>query len=123
MDGTDLRRGLGRSGEQAAAQHLQRLGFDVLERNYRTRWGELDLIAFDGRTLVFCEVKTRRSGGGRPFEALPASKQRRVRTMAMRWLTERADRPRALELRFDAIGVTIDGHGQLVAVEHLEGAF
>ena len=123
MDGIDVRKGLGRSGEQAAARHLQRLGFDVLERNYRTRWGELDLIAFDGRTLVFCEVKTRRCGSGQPFDALRAGKQRRVRTMAMRWLTERSDRPRAPELRFDAIGVTVDGHGQLVAVEHLEGAF
>ncbi len=123
MDGIDLRRDLGRAGEEAAARHLQRLGFDVLERNYRTRWGELDVIACDGRTLVFCEVKTRRAGGGQPLDALRAGKQRRVLHMAMRWLTERSDRPHAVELRFDAIGVTFDGHGKLVAVEHLEGAF
>ncbi len=123
MEGTDLRRDLGRAGEQAAAHHLQRLGFEILERNYRTRWGELDLIAYDGRTLVFCEVKTRRTRGSQPLDALGAGKQRRVRRMAMRWLTERSDRPRAPELRFDAIGVTMDGHGQLIAVEHLEGAF
>ena len=123
MDGTDLRRDLGRTGEQAAARHLQRLGFDVLERNYRTRWGELDLIAYDGRTLVFCEVKARRTRHGQPLDAIRAAKQRRVRRMAMRWLTERSDRPHARELRFDAIGVTLDGRGQLVAVEHLEGAF
>ncbi len=123
MDGTDLRRTLGRSGEQVAAKHLERLGFDVLERNYRTRWGELDLVAYDGRTLVFCEVKARRVGAGGPFEALHPGKQRRVRRMAASWLAERSDRPRAPDLRFDAIGVTIDGRGRLVAVDHLEGAF
>lgn len=123
MDGTDLRRALGRSGEQVAAEHLERLGFDVIERNYRTRWGELDLVAYDGRTLVFCEVKTRRVGAGEPFEALHAGKQRRVRRMAASWLAERADRPRAPDLRFDAVGVMIDGQGALVALEHLEGAF
>lgn len=123
MDGTDLRRDLGRSGEQAAAEHLQRLGFEVLERNYRTRWGELDLVAYDGSTLVFCEVKARRSGSGAPFDALGAGKQRQVRRLAMRWLTERPDRPRAVDLRFDAIGVSVDSNGRLVAVEHLEGAF
>ena len=123
MEGTDLRRHLGRAGEEAAARHLERLGFDVLERNYRTRWGELDLIAYDGRTLVFCEVKTRRTRGGQPLDAVGARKQRRVRHVAMRWLTERSDRPRSPELRFDAIGVTLNGHGQLVSVEHLEGAF
>lgn len=123
MNGSDLRRHLGRSGERVAAEHLQRLGFDVLERNYRTRWGELDLVAYDGRTLVFCEVKARRAGTGPPFEALHAGKQRRVRRMAASWLVERSDRPRAPDLRFDAIGVTVDGQGRLVAVEHLEGAF
>jgi putative endonuclease len=123
MDATDLRRSLGRAGEQIAAEHLERLGFDVLERNYRTRWGELDLVAFDGRTLVFCEVKARRGGAGRPFEALHPGKQRRVRRMGASWLSERPDRPRAPDLRFDAIGVTIDGHGRLVSLDHLEGAF
>jgi putative endonuclease len=123
MDGTDLRRGLGRRGEQLAAAHLERLGFDVLERNYRTRWGELDLVGFDGRIIVFCEVKTRRAGSGPPFEALHDGKQRRVRRMAASWLTERPDRPRADDLRFDAIGVTIDAQGALVAVDHLEAAF
>lgn len=121
--GRDLRRSLGASGEQLAAEHLQRRGFDVLERNYRTRWGELDLIAYDGDTLVFCEVKARRAGAGRPFDALHAGKQRQVRRMAASWLAERSDRPRAPHLRFDAIGVTIDVQGRLVAVDHLEAAF
>lgn len=120
---SDLRQRLGRRGERHAADHLERLGFTVLERNYRSRWGELDLVAWDGETLVFCEVKTRRSGSGRPFDALGWAKQRQVRRMAAEWLTERSDRPWAPELRFDAVGVTIDAQGRLIAVDHVEAAF
>ena len=119
----DLRQDLGRCGERFAAEHLERRGFDLIERNYRTRWGELDLIGFDGETLAFVEVKTRRAGSGFPFDALHGGKQRRVRRMAASWLTERTDRPHAPELRFDAIGVTIDARGELVELEHLEAAF
>jgi putative endonuclease len=122
---SDVRRRLGDRGEQLAAEHLRRRGFEILERNYRTRWGELDLIAFDGGTLVFCEVKTRRRAGAAPvpFEAVHAGKQGRVRRMAARWLSERTDRPRAALLRFDAIGVVLDARHELVSLEHLEGAF
>jgi putative endonuclease len=121
----DRRARLGRLGEQLAAEHLVRRGFEIVERNYRTRWGELDIIAFDGRTLAFCEVKTRRmaAGGAGPLEAVRSLKQSRVRKMAGRWLIERTDRPRADNLRFDAIGVTFDLAGRLVSLEHLEGAF
>ena len=120
---SDLRHRLGSRGEHLAAEHLERRGLRVLERNYRTRLGELDLIAFDGARLVFCEVKTRRAGSGRPWDALGKVKQARVRAMARQWLAERTDRPHAPELRFDAIGITIDARGRLVALEHLEGAF
>jgi putative endonuclease len=119
----DLRQELGRCGERFAAQHLERRGFDIVERNYRTRWGELDLIGFDGRTLAFVEVKTRRAGGGPPFDALHPRKRRQVRRMAMEWLTDRPGRPYSDDLRFDAIGVTIDARGALVELDHLEGAF
>ena len=121
----DPRHALGVTGERLAAEHLQRRGFEILERNYRTRWGELDLIAYDGRTLTFCEVKARRRGGGAgtPFDAVNRGKRAQVRRIAARWLHERSDRPRAAALRFDAIGVTFDGAGRLVALEHLEGAF
>ncbi|HEY2320342.1 MAG TPA: YraN family protein [Solirubrobacteraceae bacterium] len=116
---------LGRAGEELAAEHLLRLGYEIVERNYRTRWGELDIVARAGATLTFCEVKTRRVRGraGGPFDAVGAGKQARVRKMAARWLTERRDRPYAEVIRFDAIGVTVDGAGRLVALEHLEGAF
>jgi putative endonuclease len=121
----DRRQSLGAAGEQLAGEHLVRRGYQILERNYRTRWGELDLVAYDGQALVFCEVKTRRSGGqkGSPFEALSSAKQAQVRKMASRWLHERRERPHVAVIRFDAIGVVFDGAGCLLALEHLEGAF
>ena len=119
----DLRHRLGARGEQLAAEHLERRGLTVIERNYRTRFGELDLVAYDGVRLVFCEVKTRRAGRGAPWDALGDAKQARVRAMARRWLDEKTDRPHAPELRFDAIGVTIDARGQLVRLDHEEAAF
>src|ERR1700760_716164 len=116
---------MGRAGEQLAAAHLLRLGYEIVERNYRTRWGELDIVARAGRTLAFCEVKTRRAGGraGGPFDAVGHQKQTRVRKMAGSWLVERRDRPYADVIRFDAIGVTVDACGRLLSLEHLEGAF
>jgi putative endonuclease len=121
----DPRRPLGQLGERLAAEHLTRRGFRIVERNYRTRWGELDIVAFDGRTLVFCEVKTRHlaPGAGHPFEAIRSRKRAQVRKMAGSWLISRTERPYAEDLRFDAIGVTFDPAGRLVGIEHLEGAF
>ena len=122
---THVRQRLGQVGETLAAQHLARRGFRVLERNYRTRWGELDIVAFDGRILVFCEVKTRRSRHGAvwPLESVHPHKRRQVRRMASVWLHGRSDHPSAAVLRFDAIGVVLDQAGALVSLEHLEGAF
>jgi putative endonuclease len=123
----DRRRHTGSAGEQLAAEHLLRRGFDIVERNYRTRWGELDIIGFDGRTLVFCEVKCRRAFAGSaavdPLDGVRGPKRAQVRRMAARWLVERQDRPRAEELRFDVIGVTLDRRDRLIRLDHLEGAF
>jgi putative endonuclease len=120
----DRRKRLGDAGEQAAVAHLRRLGFQILERNYRTRWGELDVVAFDGVTIAFVEVKTRLASGGRtPFESLHVRKREQVRRMAASWLSERPGRPYARALRFDAIGVTFDHAARLVRLEHLEAAF
>jgi len=121
----DIRHRLGRHGEKLAADHLVRRGYRIIDRNYRTRWGELDIVAYDGTTLAFCEVKTRRMAGLQrdPLESIRLNKRSRIRKMASRWLVERTDRPRADELRFDAIGVTFDLSGRLVRLEHLEGAF
>jgi putative endonuclease len=121
----DSRQHLGRTGEDLALAHLERLGYALVARNHRTRWGEIDLVVHDGQTLVFVEVKTRRStGSGRgPWEALHERKRAQVRRMAAAFLAEVDDRPRAVDLRFDAVGVVIDPRGRLIALDHLEGAF
>ena len=119
----DLRHRLGRTGEDLALAHLQRRGFTLVARNHRTRFGELDLIVADDRTLVFCEVKTRRAGPGSPWDALGERKQTQVRRMAVAYLSDVDDRPHGLALRFDAIGIVIDARGRLVGLDHLEGAF
>jgi putative endonuclease len=120
---SDVRHHLGALGERLAAEHLLRRGFQIIERNYRTRWGELDIVAYDGRTLAFCEVKTRMHGGGIPFDAIRRTKRARIRRMAGTWMKERTGRPYAQVIRCDAIAVTFDRNGRLVAIEHLEGAF
>jgi len=125
----DPRRRLGAYGEELAVRHLEARGFEVVERNFRTRYGELDVVARDARELVFCEVKTRivrlatRDVLG-PFAAIGARKQRQVRAMAREWLSQgRLEGSRPPELRFDAIGVSFDAQGRLLSLEHLEGAF
>jgi putative endonuclease len=121
----DIRRQLGATGEQMATDHLARRGFQILERNFRTRFGELDIIATDGHSIVFCEVKCRVANRSNrdPLESVHPRKRIQVRRMAAQWLRERPDRPRAAELRFDAIGVTLEPDGRLVRLDHLEGAF
>jgi putative endonuclease len=116
---------LGSRGEALAAAHFERLGYRVLARNHRTRFGELDLVLADEAedTIVFVEVKTRRLGSGPPWESLHDAKRSQVRTMAAAWLSEVRDRPWAAELRFDAVGVTLDRRGELVRLDHLEAAF
>jgi putative endonuclease len=128
----DGRRALGTLGEDLALAHLQRLGFRLVTRNHRTRRGEIDLIVFDGSTLAFVEVKTRRrsvavtpasSTFGDPLIGLRAGQRRRLRAIATAWLSETRPRPRAKEVRFDAIGVIVDSAGTLVGLNHLEGAW
>ena len=126
----DPRRRLGARGEDLAARHLEARGYEVVDRNFRSRYGELDAVAQNLRFLVFCEVKTRivRTGdaasGLGPFAAVGQRKQRQVRAMAREWLAEgRLDGARPPELRFDAIGVSFDATGRLLALEHLEAAF
>jgi putative endonuclease len=128
----------GRRGEQLAAEHLRRLGLEILARNVRTGAGEIDLVAGDGLRLVFVEVKTTRwvrSAAERPassaagaaadvLERLGARQRRRLRGLALEWLRARPAGWRgASELRFDAVGVAVDGRGRLLALEHLEGAW
>jgi putative endonuclease len=126
-------RALGGLGEELAVEHMRRLGFTVVARNVRTRHGEIDLIAVDGHgTLVFAEVKTRRASNRRrglcpeqqPLAWLKTSQQRRLRRLAQAWLYETsARRPRARTIRFDAIGVIVDGRDRLLRLDHIEGAW
>ncbi len=122
---SDDRRRTGRRGEEIACRHLQAIGMRLLERNARTAAGEIDVIALEGRTIVFVEVKTTRPGNRRgptrPELAVGPRKQRRVRRLARGWLA-RATPPPHAALRFDVIGVELrdDGHGVL---RHLRDAF
>jgi putative endonuclease len=129
----DPRRALGRLGEELAVAHLRRLGFALLERNARTRHGEIDVIAFDGHTLIFVEVKTRRIGTSsrqrteiheQPLAGLRPRQRARLRRLAAAWLYDETHvRPTAHTIRFDAVGVTVDATGALVRLDHVEGAW
>jgi putative endonuclease len=127
----DARRALGRLGEQLAVEHLRRLGFVVVDRNVRTRHGEIDLIAFDGRMLIFTEVKTRRGAAGRglrpadrPLAWLRVGQQQRLKRLACAWLYDDTHpRPHAETIRFDAIGVIVDDAGRLLRLDHIEAAW
>lgn len=117
---------VGRYGEEVAARFLLDAGLTVLERNWRCRGGELDIVATDGSALVFVEVKTRSSARfGSPAEAVVGPKAARVRRLALAWLAERRERGEDAfwpELRFDVISVLRSERGP-ATVEHLRGAF
>ncbi len=125
---TVARRRIGQIAEDLAAQRLTASGWEILERNARTRYGELDIVALDGRALVFVEVKAGREdnrfGPERPILSIDFRKQRRVRRLATAWMAERRrELPRYEEIRFDAVGVTLDRAGRPTDFEHIEGAF
>lgn len=111
---------LGRLGERLALEHYQRLGFQLLERNYRTRAGEIDLVVCDCSTTVFAEVKTRRAGGLDPLLSITALKRRRMRALASAWLAEHPSRTYTPALRIDAVAVVVDSRGMLVSLEQVE---
>ena len=112
---------LGRFGEQVAVSYLTDAGLRVLDRNWRCREGELDIVAREGSALVFCEVKTRRGVGfGHPVEAVTPAKQRRLRVLAQRWLA--AHEEHARDLRFDVVGVLVRP-SRPALVTHLRAAF
>jgi putative endonuclease len=124
---TELRRGRGLNnrlsgawGEDLALRYLARKGYALIERNYRTRYGELDLILRRGSTIVFVEVKMRRGVGfGDPREAITRRKQTTIRTLARQYVSERE--PEFDTLRFDVVGIIV-GAGK-ARVAHVENAF
>jgi putative endonuclease len=125
---TYARQRLGRRAEGLVARRLLRAGWRIVARNSRTATGELDLIALDGDTLVFVEVKAGRLGASagpeRPALAVGPRKRAQVRRLAREWLAA-SDGPRPPWVegyRFDVVGVTYDG-ARAVEVEHIRGAF
>jgi putative endonuclease len=116
---------VGRHGEQLAARHLEAAGLQILERNWRCRDGELDIVARDGQVLVFAEVKTRSSlAFGTPAEAVDRAKSARIRHLALRWIMAQRDvhGPHFWsEVRFDVVSVVRGRSG--FEVTHLAGAF
>jgi len=118
----DRRRSLGVAGEDLVARWYANAGYGLLDRNWRCREGELDLVLARDGALVFCEVKTRRGAAfGAPFEAVTVTKQRRLRTLALRWLAEHPEH-RAPELRFDVASVLAE-RGKQPVIDVLEAAF
>jgi putative endonuclease len=108
---------VGRSGEDLAAAWYEANGYRVLDRNWRTRHGEIDIVAGRGDVVVFCEVKTRTTTRfGRGFDAVGRAKQQRIRRLAVNWLQQSPQR--FGQIRFDVVDV--DGAGN---VEVLEACF
>ena len=111
---------LGQRGERAAEKHLRRNGYRIVAKNFRAAGAEIDLVAMDGETLVFVEVKTRRSrAAGAPEEAVDERKQKRIRRAAEVFAARyRADE---MEMRFDIVAV--DASGKRLEIELLRNAF
>ena len=114
-----LNRFLGDRGERAAARHLRGRGMRVITRGYRTAGGEIDLIAREGRTLVFVEVKTRRQGN--PAEAVTPDKQRRITLAALHFL--RRHHLQDYPCRFDVVTVLWPDDGRPPTISHITNAF
>ncbi|MEX0913491.1 MAG: YraN family protein [Demequina sp.] len=110
---------VGRYGEDVAARHVERQGWQVLARNWRCRHGELDMIAMDGTELVAVEVKTRRSATfGTPAEAVTRQKVWRLRKLLAAWL--RTQEERYASVRIDVVAVTMAQAGA-PQIEHVRG--
>jgi len=110
---------LGELGESLARAALEREGYEIVATRYRFQRGEIDIIARDGRCLVFVEVKTRRTHErGTPAEAVTRAKQRQLIRMAAAWLAER--QPDADACRFDVVSVTLrdDGPPEVVVIRN-----
>ncbi|ATL69440.1 YraN family protein [Nocardia terpenica] len=113
---------LGAHGEELAARFLRDAGMEIIERNWRCRYGELDLIVRDAAVTAFVEVKTRSGlGFGTPAEAVTFVKQQRIRRLALLWLNEQAGPWR--NIRFDVVSVLVPRDGGEPVITHLEAVF
>jgi putative endonuclease len=117
----DDRKQLGRWGEDLAANHLTSAGCTILARNWRTRHGEIDIIARDGESIAFVEVKTRRGTQfGLPEEALTPAKATRLTKLAQAYISEHE--LYETDWRIDLIAVQLDSRGRLLRLEHIPNA-
>lgn len=111
----------GAAGEDRAAAYLMEKGFRILARNYRSRFGEIDIIAEDGKYLLFAEVKTRKSSSlVGPAEAVTAAKRARIARTAMLYLQNHRT---GLQPRFDVVAVVVGKDRAVEKLEHIENAF
>ncbi|MFM8251185.1 MAG: YraN family protein [Planctomycetota bacterium] len=113
---------MGERGERLAQRYLQRLGYQVVDRRVRGPLGELDIVAVQDRTIVFVEVKTRRSHAkGSPLEAVGETKQRRIARLALSWLKRHhlLHQP----ARFDVVGITWPHDDDRPRIRHVRNAF
>jgi len=122
---TNQRRALGQKGEQMAEEFLEQKGYEIISRNARTRRGEIDLIAMDGSTLVFVEVRTRASYAfGTALESVTWRKKQKLRELAMEYL--QSQEGFVPSFRFDVIAVEYTDRGKSEAgfhIQHVEHAF
>lgn len=120
MVARDDRRGLGRHGEDLAAEHLAAQGYEIMARNWRCGRGELDLVARDGGCLAFVEVRTRRGRAlGTPEESITPAKQARLVDLAWTYIQEH-DWPG--DWRIDVVAVEMDRRGRVLRLDHYENA-
>ncbi len=118
---TGGRKALGSAGEAAAVRYLQSQGYEIVETNYRTRTGEIDIVARDGPTYVFVEVKARSSlAFGSGVDAVDSRKRARIVKVAEEWLFE--NKVEDALVRFDVVALTRSGRGDL-EVELIKDAF
>lgn len=118
---SDPRRRLGQWGEKVAALHLEAQGLAILERNWRCRDGEIDLVARDGETVVFIEVKTRRGRDfGAPEEALTYHKAAKLMQLGQQYMADRELDD--VDWRIDLVAVELDGNGKLLRCDHIPNA-
>jgi putative endonuclease len=112
-------RPLGNKGEDLAARFLKSKGYKIIARNFKTPLGELDIIAMDGETLVFVEVKARHDDSfGRPFESVDHRKREKLRKVALYYMKKQQ---KELRSRFDVLSIEMDGGGH--RIEHIVDAF
>jgi putative endonuclease len=115
-------RSLGKRGERAADRFLRQQGYQIVARGHRGRLGELDLVAVDGRTVVFVEVKTRRShSAGHPAEAVGPEKQKRLTRLALAFLKRHELLNHSA--RFDVLAITWPATARKPTIEHIRNAF